>query len=150
MTNEQLAELLFLFQLGQARRRVPIAVTAVVVNIALDVILIPRIGIVGGAIGTDVAYAIYVPAHFMLCRRVLDIDVRPIARTCVRAILAGAAMSLPLLYTLQGGIWLQGWILGGGAALAAYAGVLLLTGEMRPGDVRALAARLRRPAPPAA
>ena len=136
--------------LGQARRRVPIAVTAVVVNIVLDIILIPRIGIVGGAIGTSVAYAIYVPAHFLLCRRVLDIDLRPIIRTCVRAALAGAAMSLPLLYTLQGGIWLRGWILGGGAALAVFTGVLLLTGEIRPSDLRALAARLRRPVPPAA
>jgi O-antigen/teichoic acid export membrane protein len=136
--------------LGQARRRVPIAVAAVLVNLVLDVILIPRIGIIGGAIATDVAYAIYVPAHFLVCRRALGLDARPLLRTCVRALLAGAVMSLPLLYTLQGGIWLQGWILGGGAALAAFGGVLLLTGELRPSDLRAVAARLTRRAKPAA
>jgi heme-degrading monooxygenase HmoA len=38
--------------LGEARRRIPIALGAVAVNVAIDVTLIPRIGIVAGAIGT--------------------------------------------------------------------------------------------------
>ncbi len=129
--------------LGQARRRAPIAVAAVAVNLVIDIILIPRIGIIGGAIGTSVAYAIYVPGHFLICHRILRFDVRPIVRTCVRSALAGAAMALPLLYTLDGGIYLRGWLLGGGAALAAFCGVLLLTGEVRVSDVRKAAARVR-------
>ena len=80
----------------------------------------------------------------------LGLDARPILRTCVRTLLAGALMSLPLLYTLQGGIWLRGWILGSAGALAVFGGVLLLTGEVRPADLRAAVARLRGRAAPAA
>lgn len=130
--------------LGQARRRIPIAIAAVVVNIVLDLILIPRIGVIGAAIGTDVAYAIYVPAHFLICRRMLDLDVRPILLTCARALAAGVVMAGPLLLAADGGLGVQGWVLGGGAALAAFAGALLLTGELTTADVRSLLARITR------
>ena len=40
----------------------------VLINLGLDVALIPRVGVVGAAIGTDVAYLLYVPAHFLICR----------------------------------------------------------------------------------
>ena len=46
--------------LGQASRRIPIAVLTLVVNVVIDIILLPWIGIVGAAIGTVVAYLLYV------------------------------------------------------------------------------------------
>ena len=79
--------------LGAARRRVPIAIGAVVANLLVDVLLIPRIGIVAGAIGSDIGYGIYVPAHLWLCRRMLDVDLRPLAGVLLRAGVAAAAMA---------------------------------------------------------
>ena len=48
------------------------ALAAVAINLVVDVIFIPRIGIVAGAIGTDLALAVYVPAHLWICSRVVD------------------------------------------------------------------------------
>ncbi|MGH3073305.1 MAG: polysaccharide biosynthesis C-terminal domain-containing protein, partial [Gaiellales bacterium] len=55
---------------GLARRRVGAALLTVTVNVVLDLALIPRFGPVGAAIGTDVAFAIYVAAHVRLCRTI--------------------------------------------------------------------------------
>ncbi len=63
--------------LGEASSRLPVAITTVLINIGLDLILVPRLGVIGGAIGTDVAYLLYAPAHLYICRRVLRIDLRP-------------------------------------------------------------------------
>ncbi|MGI8623998.1 MAG: oligosaccharide flippase family protein, partial [Solirubrobacteraceae bacterium] len=54
--------------LGEASRRLPIVLTSFVVNAAIDVVLLPAIGVVGAAIGTTIAYLIYVPAHLRLFR----------------------------------------------------------------------------------
>ena len=48
--------------LGEARRRIPLALAAVAVNAVLDAILIPKIGIVAGAIGSDIAFSSSSPA----------------------------------------------------------------------------------------
>ena len=66
--------------LGEARRRVPIAIVTVVVNVVIDLVLIPEIGIVGAAIGTDVAYAIYVPAHLWLCWKLVELPLQATRR----------------------------------------------------------------------
>ena len=42
---------------GEARRRVLLSFVTVAINAAIDIVLLPRIGVVGGAIGTDMAYA---------------------------------------------------------------------------------------------
>ncbi len=63
--------------LGRAGRRVPIALATVLLNVVLDVILIPRIGVVGGAIGSDAGYAIYVIAQFAYVLSLLGLSPRP-------------------------------------------------------------------------
>ena len=63
--------------LGAARKRVPLAVVALAVNAIIDIILIPKIGIVAGAIGTDVAYAIWVPAHLLILRQLIGLPLGP-------------------------------------------------------------------------
>jgi O-antigen/teichoic acid export membrane protein len=87
--------------LGQARRRVPIAVAMLAVNVLIDVTLLPQIGVVAGAIGTSAAYAIWVPAHVWLLRQQAGLRLRPILLTLVRSCLAGGAMvgALALLGT---------------------------------------------------
>jgi O-antigen/teichoic acid export membrane protein len=124
--------------LGAARQRVPIAVVTVAINFALDIVLVPRIGVVGGAIGTDVAYGLYAPAHLLICQRILHLDLRPTARTLLRALLAGAAMT-GLLLAIGGSVD-DAWRipLGGLAGVSAFAGLLWLTGETNPHEAMAL------------
>jgi O-antigen/teichoic acid export membrane protein len=130
--------------LGLARRRAPIAIAAVLVNVVAAVVLIPSIGITGAAIGTSLAYAIYVPAHVWICWRALDLRLWPIWGTVVRSLTAATAMGVVLLLagteTLSVAEWIAG-TLGGGAA---YLGVLAVTGELTAGDFRALRRRATR------
>lgn len=129
--------------LGGARRRVPIAVGAVLVNLVIDLILIPKIGIVGGAIGTDVAYAIYVPAHLLLCRRELGLDLRPVLRTVARSTVAAALMAIPLLLAGTHDLALSHWIAGSAGAALVFLAALVATGELPLAAVRAAPQRLR-------
>jgi O-antigen/teichoic acid export membrane protein len=116
--------------LGGARRRVPIAVIAVVLNVVLDLILIPDIGILGGAVGTDVAYGVYVPAHVVLCVRMLDFSLRPLLPTLCRALAAAAAMAGVLALLGTGDVGLPVLAAGAVAGPAVFMAVLLLTREV--------------------
>jgi O-antigen/teichoic acid export membrane protein len=117
--------------LGEARRRVPVAITTVIINMALDFILVPRIGVIGGCIGTDVAYAVYAPAHLVICQRALRFKLRPPAMTLLRTLMAGAVMTAVLL--LIGDSLAEAWRipLGALAGTASFAFVLWLTGEVK-------------------
>jgi O-antigen/teichoic acid export membrane protein len=121
--------------LGEARRRIPIAIAAVTVNFVIDVVLIPEIGVVAGAIGTGVAYAIYVGAHIRLCHRILHLDLAALARTVVRALLACAAMAACLAAWGTQELSAIGWIGGFVTGTAVFGGVLFATGELRLADV---------------
>jgi O-antigen/teichoic acid export membrane protein len=114
--------------LGQARRRVPIAIATVAVNVIADLILVPRIGIVGAAIGTDLAYCVYAPAHFWICRQTLRIPVRPIVGVLMRASAAGVAMAGVLLAFGTHGLSLPEILLGASLALLTYLACLTAMG----------------------
>jgi O-antigen/teichoic acid export membrane protein len=122
--------------LGRAARRIPIVLAAFVINVALDLILLPWIGVVGAAIGTAVAYAIYVPAHFVVCRRELGLSVRPLAVTFARAILAAFAMGAVLFAFGTETLSAAEWVLGSAAGALAYCGALLVTREVSLDEVR--------------
>jgi O-antigen/teichoic acid export membrane protein len=128
--------------LGEARRRLPVAVVTVLINLVLDLVLVPRIGVLGGCIGTDVAYALYAPAHLVICRRTLGLDLRPAARTFLRTILAGCALTgiLLLFGDSLSRFWLTG--LGGLAGVAVFAAVLWVTREVSVSEARAAATGL--------
>lgn len=136
--------------LGEARRRVPIAIATVVLNIVLDLLLVPSIGVIGGAVGTDASYALYVPAHLVICQRILHLDLRPAARTLLRSLVAGGAMTGVLL--LVGGSLDEAWRIPVGAVggFLAFVLAITLTGEVSPAEMRSLLAaaplpgRLRR------
>jgi stage V sporulation protein B len=131
--------------LGEGRRRVPIAVLMLAVNVVIDLILLPRIGVVGGAIGTSVAYAIWVPSHVQILRRRAGLILRPVLVTSARTLLAAGAMCLVLLALGTGGD-LAWWRIAAGAILgpAAYLATLAATGELRGEDVSLLRRRLTR------
>lgn len=122
--------------LGQAARRIPIVLLALALNVAVDLALIPRIGVVGAAIGSSVAYALYVPAHLRICRRELGVPLRPLAVTLARALVAAAAMGLVLLAVGTESLSPAEWLLGGAAGTLAFCAALVLTGEISPRELR--------------
>ncbi len=83
--------------IGEARQRMIIALTALVLNIGIDLILINEIGVVGAAIGNDVAFAVYAFGHLRLCRKLIGLPLMPLLWTFVRSLVAAAAMAAVLL-----------------------------------------------------
>jgi O-antigen/teichoic acid export membrane protein len=128
--------------LGEARRRVPVAIVTVLINTAIDLVLVPRIGVLGGAWGTDAAFALYVPAHLLICQRALHLDLRPTALTFARTALAGAALTGTLL--LFGDALDRLWLTAIGGVLGAVVFCLVLwaTRELSVSDARTLLAEL--------
>ena len=129
--------------LGQARKRLPVALLAVAINLVVDVLLIPRIGIVAGAIGTDLALAVYVPAHLWICARALHVPLRPLGLSLGRSLVAAAAMAGVLLLAGTSDLSVAAWVLGAIGAVAAYLAVLFLLRELTPGEARQARAWLR-------
>jgi len=132
--------------MGEARRRIPIAIAALVANFVVSIVLLYEIGVVGSAIGADVAYLIYVPAHFWICKRLIGLPVRPVVITFARTLVASGAMALAMLAFGYDELSLLDWFAGGAAGVVAYCVALLLTGEVERSEVasirRALARRL--------
>ncbi len=124
--------------LGEARRRLPIAIVAVAVNAAIDVVLIPEIGIVAGAIGTNVAYAIYVPAHLWICRGLLDLPLRPLLVSFAKALVAAAAMAGVLALFGTKDVSVPALLVGGLIGLAVYVSALLVLRELSAAELRGL------------
>jgi len=120
--------------LGAARRRVPFAIAALGINAAFDVIFLRHIGIVAGAIGTDLAYAIWVPAHVVIVHQLLGVPLRPIALNFVHAALAAGVACLPLL-ALGADPGLAVLVLGCAIACLVYVVTLRLTGGIGPADI---------------
>jgi O-antigen/teichoic acid export membrane protein len=122
--------------LGHAARRIPIVLASLAVNIAVDLALLPLIGVIGAAIGTCIAYSLYVPAHFRICRRELGLNMRPLAVTLSRALSASVVMGLVLLPFESASLSPAAWVLGGGGAVLAFCSVLVLSGEVTRGEFR--------------
>src|SRR5262249_15385078 len=79
--------------LGRAGRRIPIALASLAVTVAIDVALLPRIGVIAAAIGLSAGLWLYVPAHLYICWQELTFPLRPIFLTLLRALAASAAMA---------------------------------------------------------
>jgi O-antigen/teichoic acid export membrane protein len=136
--------------IGAAGRRIPIALATTTINVVIDVILIPRIGVLGGAVGTDVAYLLYVPAHFLYCQRTLNVPIRPLAITLVRSLMAAGVMALILAAFGTGHLSILELLAGGALGLIGFATALLITREVSLEQVGGLYAeatsRFRTPA----
>jgi len=135
--------------IGEARRRLPIAVASLLVNVIVDVILIPRIGVIAGAIGSGLAMAIFVPAHARILRQRIDLSLRGPLATTSRSALAAALAAVPLVLAGTGSsLSVAEWALGGAGAAAVYLLSLILMREVSAAELRGvgglLAARLGR------
>jgi O-antigen/teichoic acid export membrane protein len=115
--------------LGGARRRVRLGAVTIVTNLALDLALVPKLGVYGAAIGTSVAFTWYVGAHLTLSWRLLGGTLRGSTSLVGDAHLArwlGAALLVLAVTALA---WLTSravgtatWHAGGGNFGAALAG----------------------------
>ena len=132
--------------IGEARSRVPLAIAAVLVNLVLDLILIPDIGVVGAAVGTDVAFAVYVAAHLRICGRLLEVSFRPLIGTLARALVAAGAMAAVLAAFGTGDLAAFEIVAGAVCGVAAYCGVLLAAGAVSRREIATLKRSLTRPA----
>ncbi len=137
--------------LGEARRRIAVAIAAVLLNLAIDLVLIPRIGIVGGAIGTDVAFGAYVIAHLWIANDLVGIGLRPLVPTLARSVAAGAAAAGVLLLIGTSTLDAAQWIAGALLAPTAFVAALLITRELSREEIASAgrfltrAVRRRRP-----
>lgn len=124
--------------LGRASSRIPIVLFSLALNAALDLALIPSIGVVGAAIGTGLAISLlYVPAHFRICHQELDLDLAPLAVTLCRALVSAALMASVLyLVGTDESLSPAQWILGGAAGVVVFCAGLVLTGEITRSDIR--------------
>jgi O-antigen/teichoic acid export membrane protein len=122
--------------LGEARRRIPLALGAVAINAVIDALLIPRIGVVAGAIGTDVAFLFFTAGHVLIARSMIALDLRRLGGTLLRTSLAAAAMSAALLLFGTGSLSVAEAIAGSVLGLLVYAGALLATGEVSRTELR--------------
>jgi O-antigen/teichoic acid export membrane protein len=130
--------------LGAARRRVPIAIAALLINAAIDVALLKEIGIIAGAIGTDVAYTLYVCAHLWLLRQLIGMPLMPLMAPVLGSLVAAAAMALVLLpFGTDADVSVPVVVLVGSLASGVYFAVLVLTRQVSRAELRALGRRLR-------
>jgi O-antigen/teichoic acid export membrane protein len=130
--------------LGAARRRVPVAIAAVIVNIVIDVALLREIGVVAAAIGTSVAYLVYTIGHAVICHELLGLHPLAMARTMVRCFVAAGAMAGVLALFGTGEVPVPGLVAGSICGLLVYAGVLVLTRELTAAEMARIRALVRR------
>ncbi|MEA2125908.1 MAG: hypothetical protein QOI80_2690 [Solirubrobacteraceae bacterium] len=130
--------------IGGASRRVPIVLGALAINVVIDLALLPTIGVVGAAVGTGVALAVYVPAHLRICTRELALDLGPAAWTLARTVVAAEAATAALLAIGRHDLAAWQYAAGAVAAPVAYVAALLITGELTRGERARVAAFLRR------
>jgi O-antigen/teichoic acid export membrane protein len=130
--------------LGVARQRVPIALGALAVNAGLDFALIPTLGATGAGLATSAGFAVYVPAHLLICKRHLDLPLGRLGWTLARSLTAGAAAAVALALVGTSSLSFVAWVGGGAAALIVFAAVLLLSRELTAADLRLLRAAALR------
>jgi O-antigen/teichoic acid export membrane protein len=128
---------------GEARRRVILSFVTVAINAAIDIVLLPRIGVVGGAIGTDVAYGLYIAGHFWIVKQVLGVSLLPLGISCVRCLTAAAAMAGAMALVGTSDLSWSQWLTGSIGGAIAYVLMLTVTGELSRSDVSGLVDGLR-------
>jgi O-antigen/teichoic acid export membrane protein len=127
---------------GEAKRRIWLSIVTLAVCAAIDVALLPTIGVVGGAIGMDVAFTGYVLGHFWICKRVFDYSVERLTLTLFRCLLAAAGMAAVLALVGTGSLSWAEWIAGGVLGGLTYVLVLTVTGEISRAEIAAAAGEL--------
>jgi O-antigen/teichoic acid export membrane protein len=129
---------------GEGRSRIPTAVASVLLAIGIDVVLIPEIGILGAAYGTNIGYAVYIGGHAWLMHSRLGLSLLPLADTTVRAFIAAGGMAAVLALAGTSELSAFEWIWGSLSGAAVFISLLLITRAISSGDIRFLASLPRR------
>lgn len=122
--------------LGEGRSRVPLMLTAAVLDGLIDVILIPRIGIVSGAIATGVAFIVMDVGHLIICRRHITFAWRDPLVTMARAFSAATVMAA-VLFAFGTNPSIPMIFLGGILGLGAFVACLVAGRELTPAQILA-------------
>jgi O-antigen/teichoic acid export membrane protein len=128
---------------GEASRRIWVSIATLALCAAIDIALLPTIGVVGAAIAMDVAFTGYVLGHFWICRRVFDFSVEQLVLALVRCLVAAAAMAGTLALFGTSSLSPIDWVAGAIAGIAVYAMTLVVTREVTRDEIRSLVAQLR-------
>jgi len=128
--------------LGEVRRRVSIMLATLVLGLAATYVLLRTVGLVGAAIADDLVQIVYVSAHVWICSRLIPIELRRLAWSTARTLVAGGAMALVLFALGTSHLSPGQWVAGLCAGVAAYGGMLLLTHELSLDEVRVIAHQL--------
>jgi len=132
---------------GEAKQRIWLSIATLVLCGAIDLALLPTIGVVGAAVGMGVAFTGYVAGHFWICKRVFHFPVRRLVLTLVRCLLAACAMGAVLFTVGTSSLTLTQWVIGALGGAAAYVVVLLASGEVSRSEISAVLAELPRKRP---
>src|SRR5215211_2909064 len=124
---------------GEGKRRIPYAIATVLLAAALDVVLIPRIGVLGAAIGSDIAFALFIGAHVWLVRRFIGLRLEPLVATSLRSLAAAAVTAGILALFGTHDLSVLDWTVGLAAGTAAFVAGLLITREISWPELRTLA-----------
>ena len=83
--------------LGRAKYRAYAKAGTAIINVILNILLIPTIGIIGAAISTVSSYAAYVALNVYLLHLELDLNWLVISQRCVKVITVTTIMALSIL-----------------------------------------------------
>jgi len=83
--------------LGRAKYRAYAKAGAAIINVVLNLILIPMIGVVGAAISTVSSYGLYVILNVYFLHLELDIDWLKISQRCIKIAVVTVIMALSIL-----------------------------------------------------
>jgi len=123
--------------LGEARRRMPIALVTLALSVGGALLLIPPLGVVGAAITSDIALGFYTLGHLWLCRRLLHVPLLPLvwALACGLTAAGGMGVVLTLVGTERELSLLQ-WVGGATGGVAVYLAILVFTRELTAAELR--------------
>ena len=113
----------------QTRYLPPITVVSAVANVGLNVLLIPRLGVMGAALTTLLSYAVFATLIFLFARRIYPLDLDWPRLMLVAAVSVGGALLARLLDGPPGEIVVPGLL---HAALVLGATLLLAVIVRRP------------------
>ena len=134
---------------AEAARRLSIYAGAVAIAVGAGVILIPRRGVVGGAIATDIAIGFYTLAHLWACRRRFNLRTRAVVWALASALTSAGAMGIVLTLVGTKDLTVVDWVRGCVGGVVAYVAMLIFTREVTTAQIlhgaSAVTARLGGP-----
>lgn len=113
--------------LGKAKSRAIAKGVSSTLNVILNILLIPLLGVTGAAYATVATYAIYAGANFYIIDTVFDLDAARLGKTLLVNAMVTLAMVLMVLMLrgfITGWLTLAGVVLAGGMVWAGFAYVV--------------------------